>query len=175
MNIDNGKSDNVINCSKIDPTILRINPKDDNKIAICGNKGSILFYDIKTKSSVYGNHTENYSIEDAQWHPAENYFIASYCDGTIKLFEGFKETASYEFEAQNTGVKAMNWLNDRSGDFLTSSLKAGVLKMWNASQKVPKRTIKVGIQGVRAFEGFNDDVNLYVLVYKEGSLGVLNM
>eukprot|EP00826_Nyctotherus_ovalis_P013547 TRINITY_DN13688_c0_g1_i12.p1 TRINITY_DN13688_c0_g1~~TRINITY_DN13688_c0_g1_i12.p1 ORF type:complete len:273 (-),score=63.29 TRINITY_DN13688_c0_g1_i12:218-1036(-) len=130
---------------------------------------------MKDKVSVTANHPDNLSIEDAQWHPAENYLIASFCNGEIKLFEGFKETEMLTFDRQGTPVRTMNWVHDTSGDFITSSLKMGAIKLWNASQKTPKQTIKVGTKGIQTFEGFRRDPDLYVAVFKDGSLGVFSM
>ena len=108
-----------MSCSKINPIIIRIFPKDDIKFAVCGSKGTIIFYNIKDKTSIYANDPEELGIEDGQWHPAENYFIASYCDGRIKLFEGFKETETLIFDRQGTVINNVNWVHDTSGDFIS--------------------------------------------------------
>jgi len=175
MSISTKKVNLIMTCAKIKPTILRIHPKDDSKFAVCGSQGAILFYSIKDKKTVTANNPDNLSIEDAQWHPAENYLIASYCDGSIKLFEGFKETETLVFDKEGAAVRTINWVKDTSGDFITSSPKAGVLKLWNASQKTPKKSIKVGLQGIQTFEGFNNTPNHYIIIFKDGSLGLFNM
>ena len=69
----------------------------------------------------------------------------------------------------------MSWIYNMSGDFITCSLKVGALRVWNASQKTPKSTIKVGAIGIRTFEPFISDSNLYVTVFKDGYLGLFNL
>lgn len=165
----------VANYGKIQPSIIRINPKDDNLFAICGNTGTIIFHNIKEDTEVWAYHPDDLPIEDAQWHPNENYFIAGYRDGTVKLFEGFKEEPSTTFERQGIGIKTLNWVYDTSGDFITCSVKVGALRIWNASQKTPKNVIKVGAMGIKDFLGFRSDPNLYVMTFKDGSLGLFDV
>lgn len=62
-----------------------------------------------------------------------------------------------------------------SGDFITSSNKVGAFRIWNVSQKGPKDILKVGVSGIRQFEAFTDDPNLYISVFKDGSLGLFNL
>ena len=62
-----------------------------------------------------------------------------------------------------------------SGDFITSSLKVGAFRIWNASQKSSKSIIKVGGYGIRQFEAFKENGNLFVVIYKDGSLGVCDI
>ena len=49
-------------------------------------------------------HPDEFTIEDAQWHPTENYLLVAYIDGTIKMFECDKPTESIVFERQGVGT-----------------------------------------------------------------------
>ena len=69
----------------------------------------------------------------------------------------------------------MSWFYNMSGDFMTCSEKVGAFRIWNASQKTPKSIIKVGATGIRSFESFKDDPNMFVAVFKDGSLGLFNL
>ncbi len=134
----------------------------------------MIFYSFKEKNEVWAGHPEHLPIEDAQWNPAENYLIVGYRDGTLRLFEGEKGAEIATFERQSAGVRAVSWLYNMSGDFLTCSQKVGALRVWNASQKAPKSVMKVGATGIRMLEGFRGDPTLCVIVFKDGSLGLFN-
>ncbi len=69
----------------------------------------------------------------------------------------------------------MCWIHNMSGDFITCSQKVGALRIWNASQKTPKAVIKVGAMGIRAFVPFASNPSHYIAVFKDGSLGLLNL
>lgn len=157
------------------PHILRLSPKDDSRYAVGGVDGTIQFRDTRANTAVKAKHPDEIPLEDGHWHPAEDYFIACYRDGSMKLFESFRNTASFAFERQGMGIRAVRWAYDMSGDLLTCSLKVGTFKVWNASQKAPKKTIKVWTQGIRTFEGIVGSSELYVVVFKNCSLGLFNM
>jgi hypothetical protein len=42
----------------------------------------------------------------------------------------------------------MSWVDNISGDIVTSTNKVGALRLWNASNPVPKDMIKVGPHGI---------------------------
>lgn len=48
------------------------------------------------------------------------------------------------FERQSHGISAMAWIDNVSGDIVTSSSKVGALKIWNAAHETNKDMIKVG-------------------------------
>jgi len=40
------------------------------------------------------------------------------------------------------------WINNKSGDFITTSRTVGALKVWNVAQKTPKKMIKIVSSGI---------------------------
>ena len=70
---------------------------------VCGNEGTIVFYNIKEKKEIRATHPENMPIEDAQWNPREDYLLVCYKDSTMRLFEADKEKESFEFDQQGVG------------------------------------------------------------------------
>ena len=52
------------------------------------------------------------------------------------------------FEKQGTGISSMGWVDNISGDIITSTVKVGALRLWNASNENPKDMIKVGPHGI---------------------------
>lgn len=79
-------------------------PLQDDKFIVCGKKGAFIFYGIREKTEVKSVHPDEFTIEDAQWHPTENYLLVAYIDGTIKMFECDKPTESIVFERQGVGT-----------------------------------------------------------------------
>jgi len=53
-----------------------------------------------------------------------------------------------KFEKQSTGISSLSWIDNISGDFVTSTNKVGALKVWNAANETPKDMIKVGPHGI---------------------------
>jgi hypothetical protein len=42
------------------------------------------------------------------------------------------------FDRQNIGISTVTWIDNISGDFVTSSRKTGALRIWNAANPTPK-------------------------------------
>ena len=62
-----------------------------------------------------------------------------------------------------------------SGDFVSTSAKIGALKIWNASHKSPRSTLKLGITGVKAFYPFETHPYLFLIAFKNGAVGIYNL
>ena len=86
------------------------------------------------------------------WDPNEDNLLVSFGDKSISLitFQGLDDQTfiSKKFGCQNQQYENMLWLPDKSGDFLTSSAKVGVIQLWNVAQNEPKQTFKIGSRGV---------------------------
>lgn len=54
------------------------------------------------------------------------------------------------FEKQSTGISSIAWMDNISGDFISSTSKVGALRVWNAAHDNPKDMIKVGPHGISA-------------------------
>ena len=52
------------------------------------------------------------------------------------------------FEKQSTPISSLAWMDNISGDIVTSTSKVGALKVWNAASDSPKDMIKVGPHGI---------------------------
>ena len=106
----------------------------DRFVVGCGD-GSIFFYNLTTRKYNRLIRKPKIGVEDIQWNPGENYIMASYEDGSMKLFEMDMEEERFSFERQGAGIKSISWIGNMSGDFLTSTDKIGAFKIWNASKK----------------------------------------
>ena len=69
----------------------------------------------------------------------------------------------------------MAWIDNMSGDLITSSPKIGALKVWNVSHKSPRSTVKVGSTGVKSFQAFPDNPYRYLLAFRSGAVGIYNL
>ena len=72
-------------------------------------------------------------VKDLAWNPGEDVFLAHYDDGQILLYNQEEPYPKMEFENLNVGVSKVVWMDNVSGDFLTSSAKVGALRLWNAA------------------------------------------
>lgn len=61
--------------------------------------------------------------------------------------QGFEKPRSV-FERQSAGVQSLLWINDKSGDFISTSKTVGALKIWNVAQKTPKKMVKITSSGI---------------------------
>jgi WD40 repeat protein len=64
------------------------------------------------------------------------------------VFELGIEKPRTVFDRQTTGIQSLLWINDKSGDFITTSKTVGALRIWNVAQKSPKKMIKIVSSGI---------------------------
>jgi WD40 repeat protein len=80
-------------------------------------------------------------VTEAAWDPrSENYILVAQKDGKISLYdvETLKEMSV--FTRHSGGLRALAWVPEIPGGFVTVSERNGVIRLWNVSQvsrKVP--------------------------------------
>ena len=52
------------------------------------------------------------------------------------------------FSSMQTGISAVNWLDNISGDFLVAAPKTGAVKIFNAANQNHKEIVKVSKHGI---------------------------
>jgi hypothetical protein len=62
----------------------------------------------------------------------------------------------------------MAWIDNISGDFITSTTKVGVLKVWNAAQTSPKDMIKVVPHGIVCIQTVSERDSTFLLQLRNG-------
>jgi len=70
-------------------------------------------------------------------------------------YNGFAPGATswrFSYERQKTGNDTVEWLADKSGNFISSSRKVGVIRLWNVAHKEASRVVKVGNYGIHTFK-----------------------
>ena len=85
------------------------------------------------------------------------------------------DSAEVFFRCNNQQINSLAWVNNKSGDFITSSRKVGALKIWNVAQKDSKTIIKVGTSGIKHFVPLVSNPNLYVISFEKGSVGIYDI
>lgn len=108
------------------------------------------------------------------WNPRENYLIVAFKDGSMSLVDD-KGTELMDFDRQGQGINSLAWIDNMSGDLITSSPKIGALKVWNVSHKSPRSTVKVGSTGVKSFQAFPDNPYRFLLAFRSGAVGIYNL
>ncbi len=69
-------------------------------------------------------------------------------------------------------------MTDRSGNFVTSNEKIGVIQYWNVAQKGPRQTSKVGNKGTNSLIWLDSDGmagTRVLLALNNGALSVYNL
>jgi WD40 repeat protein len=91
-------------------------------------------------------------INNIAWDPFEPNVLIGFSTGNMCLirYDGLTESTQVQlrFEEMSSGIDSMAWMRDKSGNFVTTSKKMGILRIWNVAQTTPKRVIKVAGFGI---------------------------
>mmetsp|Transcript_39467 Transcript_39467/g.51662 ORF Transcript_39467/g.51662 Transcript_39467/m.51662 type:complete len:199 (-) Transcript_39467:2979-3575(-) len=177
------------------PTVLRCNPSRTDIVALGLENGRIFFLKLSTSDTfVFDAHQHsaglksdqavppNMRIEDLAWDPQEDNLICSFADQGMCLisFQGFTEQTRVvkRFEPQAHSINNIVWMTDRSGNFVTSNDKIGVVQYWNVASNEPSMTNKIGSKGTNNMifldsKGSVGPRILYAL--KNGAVAVYNL
>jgi len=82
------------------------------------------------------------------------------------------------FDPQANAVTNIVWMTDRSGNFVTSNEKIGVVQYWNVASNEPRLTNKIGIKGTNHMTYLDSSANLgprVLFALKNGAMGVYNL
>jgi hypothetical protein len=140
------------------PTSIKWHPRKENLAAIGYQNGMVSFIDVVTLESftielfidedddlekMTIDEREMVGIEDMAWDHGEDHLMVSFAHGKMGMidFNGFskeKTTWKFIYERQKQGNHCISWRENRSGDFVTSSRKMGIIKIFNVASKSPK-------------------------------------
>jgi len=110
--------------------IAKWHPKREGFYACACEEGIFILNDINTKEikKVFADESLSEMITDLEWNPGEDILALTFLKGNIKLFSMSTNEIQMTFEKQSLGASSITWLDNISGDFLTSSVKVGALK-----------------------------------------------
>ena len=175
LDLKERKIEKVINLQTARPLVARWLPRKGELVAIGCFNGSIIFYNIETNQQKKVQRADKLPVEDLAWYKGEDYLMASFSDGALALYDVESEEEKQSYERQGAGTKSIAWIDNMSGDFITSTDKVGALRIWNVAQKAPKAMAKVGVTGVNHMLPFKGDASRYLISFKNGAVGVYNI
>ena len=121
-------------------------------------------------------------ILDIAWDPQEDNLLVSFADQGMCLvsFQGFSDATQVvqRFDQQAHAINNIVWMTDRSGNFVTSNEKIGVVQYWNVAGKEPRQTNKIGSKGTNAMILLDSEPNVgprILTALKNGALSVYNL
>lgn len=159
--------------------VLRWHPRDGIRLLVGCADGSLVVYNQRTgkKLSITGKaKTSKEPISDAQWDPlSEDYLLAAWQDGNLTLFDASTQKEIHSFEKQPQGIRSLAWAAAQPGNFVTTTDRVGVLRLWNVSQRSPIAQIKVGSAGVNCIKAVPNEPNWFILAFKNSSVGVCDI
>ena len=74
------------------------------------------------------------------------------------------------FDRQTQGISSVVWLPKQPGNFVTSSSRVGVLRLWTVSKPAPISFYKVGSAGVNMMAGALHDPDVVLVSTRAGSV-----
>ena len=131
-----------------------------------------MIMDYEKKKTVKPSCINNSAITEILWNPGESMIVALHQDGELALYSPEREEPVIIFERQSTGVNSVAWLDNISGDLISSSCKMGALRIWNASNASPKDMIKVGPHGIVNMQPLHGVQGAFILQNKNGEIVV---
>lgn len=69
----------------------------------------------------------------------------------------------------------MNWVDNKSGDFIVASNRVGAFRIYNVGQKESKSMAKVGVAGIKNFVSIKSNPFLFLVAFEKGSIGVYDL
>ena len=131
--------------------------------------------DIATKKSHNPKCPYVQQVMDIQWNLGENLFLALHTDGVMVLYSSEAQNHIMKFEKQPTGISSIAWIDNVSGDIVSSSAKIGALRIWNAASESPKDMVKVGPHGITMIEPMRGKSSVFMLQLKNGEIVIYNI
>jgi WD40 repeat protein len=90
----------------------------------------------------------SFPVIDLQWDQLSSIYILIAYSSFLSLWDTETCTEVHSFEKQGIGISSIAWMSWTAGNFVSTNNKTGILKVWNASQKQPLDSIKVGESGI---------------------------
>lgn len=90
-----------------------------------------------------------FPVIDLQWDQLSSIYILIAYSSFLSLWDTETCTEVHSFDKQGIGISSIAWMSWTAGNFVSTNNKTGVLKVWNASQKQPVDSIKVGDSGIK--------------------------
>ncbi|KAK3279060.1 hypothetical protein CYMTET_13034, partial [Cymbomonas tetramitiformis] len=168
----NGKLNKIRDFREGTINCVSLSTRDKNKVALGLESGHVYLYNVSTDKTVKID--MNAPIIDVKWDPrSENYFLVALNDGRISLYDSETSTEMSVFARHAGGLRALAWVPEIPGGFVTVSDRNGVMRLWNVSQTSPVELLKTGKDGFHSILFISGDTAL--CAFKDGMVSVYNV
>ena len=154
---------------------IRFNPHVKASAAIGLSSGIVLLLSTITKSvaslAVEGRSEE---VVDIQWDRLSSIYLLAAYSSFVSLWDTEQKTEINKFDKQPSGISSVSWLDWTAGNFVTSNVKTGLVKVWNASQKQPLEIMRAAPSGVHAM-ALGSGCSRAVCACVDGSISVFDL
>jgi WD repeat-containing protein 17 len=161
---------------KASPRCMRWSEKRPGMLAVGTKQGQVFLCHKDTKSVVELSAREDLSgVSDLQWDRlSPDYLLVAYRNGALTLFDVESKEAVQTFEKQGACVTALEWMPWEPGGFVTVNGRAGVLRLWNVSQKTPREVVKISDKPAWGLT-LIDDTPLAIVSFLDGAVCVYDL
>ena len=156
---------------------VKWNEKRDGLLAIGCKSGQVLLHD-----AVRGRTTELVSakadsppVADLRWDRlSEDYLLVAFRDGGLALYDVERGAEVQRFEKQGASITALEWLPWQPGAFASINGRAGVVRVWNVSQRSPLEVVMVSDRPAWAMSLLPGTTSL-LLSFLDGAVAVYDL
>ncbi len=180
---DENNNTNAINRHKnlhfkegIQVNVARWHPHIHSYLALgCSNGEVYLFnYERSTKKIFSKKDGNNYNVVDVQWDRLSSVYLLVAYSNFISLWDTETQSEINVFDKQPTGISSVSWMDWTAGNFISSNVKNGTLKIWNVSQKAPLDSIRIGDVGIQCMR-LGPGTKQCVCSHVDGSVSVFHL
>lgn len=127
---------------------VRWNQHIPGQIAIGCSNGIVFWYNhVSKKQKLLQVADRTMPVVDIQWDRLSSIYLLIAYTTFISLWDADAGSEIHVFDKQSVAITSIAWLDWTAGNFVSTNGKNNVLKVWNASQKQPLDSIKVGEGG----------------------------
>lgn len=114
----------------------------------CSNSWVFIFNTKdKTQTSLHVR-DRTQPVVDLKWDRLSSVYLLVAYQSFLSLWDTESGAELHIFDSQSTNISSIAWMDWTAGNFVTSNIKTGSLRVWNASQRQPLETIKVSTVGI---------------------------
>lgn len=159
----------------LEATVARFNPHTSGILTVGCSTGSVVLFNAKTKSQqVLFAKDRSMPVVDLQWDRLSSVYLLVAYTTYLALWDTESCESLHIFDTQHVHMSSLAWMDWTAGGFVTASAKNGTVKIWNAGQKAPLKSVKVSDVGIGKL-CFSRGKQRLLTLCTDGSIRVFNM
>jgi WD40 repeat protein len=87
-------------------------------------------------------------VVDMRWDRLSSVYLLVAYQSFVSLWDTETLSEVHAFDKQPGGITSIAWMDWTAGNFVSSNSKAGILRIWNASQRQPIDAVRVASAGI---------------------------